>query len=66
MLKTFYHKAAPEMSYILQHSTTLGSWADVTTGSELFDSTKGLHYRTWVAPSDEPRGFTRIKAVDAP
>ena len=60
-LKTSFFKGAPERSYILQYSTTLGSWANMTTGSELYDETTGLHYRTWTAPVSEPRAFVRIQ-----
>ena len=64
VLKTFYHKGISGMNYVLQQSTTLSSWADVTTSPELFDSAKGLYYRTWNASANQPRFFTRIKAVD--
>ncbi len=61
ILKTTYYKGAPERTYILQRSTTLGSWVEETRGAELYDSSSGLHYRNWTAPASQPRAFTRIK-----
>jgi len=65
ILKVLYRKGVREMNYVLQQSTTLSTWADVTGSSESYDGSKGYHFRTWTAPANQTRGFTRIKATDA-
>ncbi len=57
--KVSYQKAVAGLIYTIVHSSDLENWSDQYVSAEGFDSSTGLHHRTW--SHLQPKGFVRLK-----
>jgi hypothetical protein len=55
-----YRKATRDLAYSLERSTDLTTWT-ATNAPETFDALTGLHARTYLVPSSQPRTFVRLR-----